>query len=370
MNAPVVIEDLRYSAVEDEVRANVRSLLERHAGWESVLKRTESTQLTDLALWTKLATEMGLAGLAVPEDRGGAGAGWREVAVVCEELGRAVAPVPYLGSAVIATALLLELDEPGLLAEVASGERIVALAVPFDTAPLGPFPGTVEVRPVGLHGTVTSVADAGSAHTLLVVAGGSLYAVDPASTGVTRTLVVTLDMTRPLVDLSFDGAQGRLLSTGPQSAIAIERALQVGAALLASEQLGLAQRCLAMTVEYLLVRRQFGRVLGSYQSLKHRLADLAVLLEQAVAVARYAAGCAADGDPDLPVAAALAQAHCSVVAQQAAEECLQMHGGIGFTWEHPAHLYLKRAKSAAVALGTADRHRATLATLLDIPGAT
>ena len=131
----------------------------------------------------------------------------------------------------------------------------------------------------------------------------------------------------------------------------------------------MAERCLEMTVAYLKERRQFGRVVGSFQALKHRLADLWVAVTQARAAARYAAACLADGDPDAPVAIALAKAACGEVAVHAAQECVQMHGGIGFTWEHPAHLLLKRAKSGSLAFGTPDRHRARLAELVNLPAA-
>ena len=138
--------------------------------------------------------------------------------------------------------------------------------------------------------------------------------------------------------------------------------------MLASEQLGLAERCVEMTVGYVRERRQFGRPVGSFQALKHRLADLWVSVTQARAAARYAAACLATGDPDTQVAVALAVSSCCEAATAVAQECVQMHGGIGFTWEHPAHLYLKRAKSASIAFGTPDRHRATLASLVDLPG--
>lgn len=359
--------DLLYSEIEDDLRAGVRKLLERRCPWDAVLARTESADTSDRELWATLAGEMGCAGLAVPEELGGAGAGWREAAVVAEELGRVVAAVPFLGSAGIATALLLAVDERELLAELASGELVVALAVPFGTI-CGDVPGGVELRAGRLSGSVRGVADAGTANVLLVPVGDALYAVGDEADGLARHGIVSLDMTRPLVDLVLDGADARLLAHGPHVHDAVSDALRIGAVLLASEQLGLAERCLDTTVRYLAIRRQFGRVLGSYQALKHRLADLWVLITQARAVARYAAECADTGSADLPVAAALAKAHCSVVVQQAAEECIQMHGGIGFTWEHPAHLFLKRAKSSAIALGTAERHRAALAGLVDIPG--
>jgi alkylation response protein AidB-like acyl-CoA dehydrogenase len=352
--------NLLHTDVEDDLRDSVRTLLAKRCPWDEVLARTETPETTDLELWHALARDIGCAGLAVPEVLGGAGASWREAAVVAEELGRAVAPVPFLGAAV-ATAALLELGAAELLPSVASGESLPALAVPFAAAP-GAEPAGVEIRDGVLRGSVLGVADAAAADLLIVPAGGELHVVEAVA--VERTPVVSLDMTRPLVDLTFADTPAR--SLGPSAALLA--AQRIGAVLLASEQLGVAERCLDMTVEYLGIRRQFGRVLGSYQALKHRLADLWVLITQARAVARYAAECAATGSSDLPVAAALAQAHCSVVVQQAAEECVQLHGGIGFTWEHPAHLYLKRAKASAIAFGTAERHRAALAALVDLPG--
>jgi alkylation response protein AidB-like acyl-CoA dehydrogenase len=335
--------NLLYTATEEELRAAVRDLFTDRVSTAKVLARAEADLSTveDPALWRTLAAEMGCAGLAIPEEYGGAGAGWREVAVVAEEVGRALAPVPFLGSAVMATAALLACDDRELLTALASGERTAALVVPF--------------------GGVGGVVDALHADVLLVPADDGLYAVDGAS-GSTRTPIVSLDLTRPLADVTVDVSSGRRIG----SADAVATALTAGAAILASEQLGVAEWCLTTTVEYVKQRHQFGRPVGSYQALKHRLADLWVDVTQARAAARYAAGCLADGDPDLPIATAVAQAHCSAVAVRAAEECVQMHGGIGFTWEHPAHLYLKRAKSQSLALGTADRHRAALAELVDL----
>ncbi|UFS97679.1 acyl-CoA dehydrogenase family protein [Nocardia huaxiensis] len=357
--------DLLYSEIEEDLRASVRALLGKRSPWNVVLARTESDATTDLALWHTLTVDIGCAALAVPEAAGGAGAGWREAAIVAEELGRAVAAVPFLGSAGIAVALLLELGRSDLLGAVAGGATMAAVALPFSTAP-GDSVDAVLVRDGKLCGTVPSVADAAAADFLLVPAGDAVYRVAADAAGLRRTEVVSLDMTRPLVDLVFDSVEAELLAAGEHIPAAVGEALRIGAVLLASEQLGLAERCFEMALEYVRIRRQFGRVIGSYQAIKHRLAELWVLLTHARAVARYAAECAATRSPDLPVAAALAQAHCSVVSQQIAEECVQFHGGIGFTWEHPAHLYLKRAKSSAIALGTPERHRAALAELVDI----
>jgi alkylation response protein AidB-like acyl-CoA dehydrogenase len=360
--------DLQYSEVEQELRGNVRALLAARAPQAATLARTESDQPVDTALWRALADELGVTGLAVPEKWGGAGASWRETAVVLEELGRAAAPVPYLGSAVLATAALLAAEETELLPRVASGELVAALAVPFATAPRSPFPSTVRRHADGLlHGTVHLVADARTAAALLVPAldqdgQPGLYVV----TDFTATPVVSLDMTRPLADLTLDGVAGRRIASGDGAVAALGTTLATGAALLASEQLGVAEWALETTTAYVKERHQFGRPVGSFQAVKHRLADLWVSVAQLRAVARSAAGAAAAGSPDLPVSAALAQAFASQVAVVAAEEAVQLHGGIGFTWEHPAHLYLKRAKSASIALGTADRHRAALAQLVDL----
>ncbi|MCP2341635.1 acyl-CoA dehydrogenase family protein [Actinomadura rupiterrae] len=353
------MSDLLYGEIEDDLRSGLRGMLDQRAAWPEVLAGTEKDEPSDAALWDVL-DEIGVLALPVPEAQGGAGASWRETAVVMEELGRAVAPVPFLTSAVIATAALLAAGDE-LVPQLASGDRTAVLAVPFGTAPDAPLPA---VRTSGgrLSGEIRDVADALAADVLLVPTPDGLYAVDAADT--TRTPVISLDMTRRLGDLTLADTPGRLVATGEE---AVRAGLTAGAALLASEQLGLAERCLEITVAYLKTRYQFGRPVGSYQGLKHRLADLWTSISEARAVARHAASCLATGDADLPVAAVLAQAHCSEVAVRAAEECVQMHGGIGFTWEHPAHLYLKRAKADALALGTPSHYRATLARLLDLP---
>jgi alkylation response protein AidB-like acyl-CoA dehydrogenase len=372
---------LLYSEDETALREAVRALLDDQASWRDVLARTESDQTYDTGLWKTLAEQVGCAGLLVPEESGGAGASYREAAVVAEETGRACAAVPFLGSAVIATTALLSAGGDPLLAEVASGAVTAALAVPFAAAPgHRPVPTARIEAPVAgdpagtyrLSGTVAGIADALTADVLLVPADGvpyGLYAVRADETGVTATPVTSLDMTRQLCDLTLDGVPARQVAAGPAAEQAVLAALAAGAGIIASEQLGMAQQCLDMTVAYVKERRQFARVIGGFQAIKHRLADLYVAVVQARAVARYAADCLASGDADIPVAVALAKATCSDVALRAAQEAIQLHGGIGFTWEHPAHLYLKRAKADSIALGTADAHRASLAALADLPPA-
>ena len=362
--------DLLYSDVEDQLRGSVRELLVERSPVTKVLSGCETSTGHDPALWRVLAGEMGLAGLAVPEKHGGAGASLREAAVVAEELGRAVTPLPYLGSAVVATAAARAAGDGELLSALADGSTIAALAVPFATEPTAA--GVADAAPFrgdgdAVTGQALGVADALVADVLLVPADTGLYAVPATASGVERHPVVSLDLTRPLCDVSLRGASGRLIASGPGAADAVRAGLTAGAAMLASEQLGIAEWCLDTTVDYLKSRYQFGRAVGSFQALKHRLADVWVDVAQARAAARYAAVCVAGDDPDAGVATALAQAYGSPVAVHAAEECVQLHGGIGFTWEHPAHLFLKRAKADAIGFGTPDRHRAVLADLVKLP---
>ncbi|WP_329562896.1 acyl-CoA dehydrogenase family protein [Kitasatospora sp. NBC_01266] len=341
--------NLLYSEIEEELRASVRDLLRDRSPQDVVLARVSAGLGYDPALWRALAVDLGAAGLQDPA----VGGTLREVAVVMEELGRSVAPTPFLGSAVLATAAL---------GWERVGERTATLVVPFSG-------GAPSVRAAGgrLSGRVTSVADALSADLLVVpVVGGSLWVVERASvdSGVTVTPRTSLDLTRPLADVEFEGAPGQLVTEDPA---VLDRALLTGAGLLASEQLGIAEWCLASTVEYLRERRQFNRPVGSFQALKHRLADLWLEVVGARAAARAAADALATGAADTEILVAVAASHCGTVAVRAAEECVQLHGGIGMTWEHPAHLYLKRAKADQLALGTPGRHRARLAELVDLP---
>lgn len=363
--------DLLYSDVEEDLRRSVRELLADRCPPEQVLARVESDQPYWRDVWSTLGGELGAAGLMVPESTGGQGASAREAAVVAEEIGRGVAPVPFLGSAVLSTAALLACDgEPaaGLLRRLAGGEATAALAVPLSTPVDAAFPDAVKIAST-LSGTVTAVADAAAADVLVVPAVGAdgpgLYAVAAADASVTPE--VPLDLTRGLATIELSGVDGELLAGPDRAAAALRAALRTGAALLAAEQVGVAQWCLDTTVAYLKQRHQFGRPVGSFQALKHRLADVYTELVTARATARYAADEIARGGSDVLVAVSLAAAYCGQVAVHAAEEALQLHGGIGMTWEHPVHLYLKRAKSDHIALGTPARHRTVLAGLVDLP---
>jgi alkylation response protein AidB-like acyl-CoA dehydrogenase len=433
------LPDLLYSETERDLSAALGALLADRAAPAGIIARSELPDTYDAALWHTVAAEIGIAGLLIPEALGGAGASYRELAAAAEQFGAAVAPIPYLGSAAVATAVLLSAarsaarsgaaddsmeasgagdaggfgsassgpaaavraaqlraaartpnGDPGagsrntavspaagLLRQLADGSLTAALVVDAGLAPGAKFPSTVRVTGRGdaegtvkLRGAVGSVADALPASALLVPAEGvpgALYLVEATAPGVHRTPLVSLDMTRQLCQISFDDAQARVVAIGAAAEAAVSAGLAAGAAVLAAEQLGLAQRCLDMTVAYVKDRRQFARQIGSFQAIKHRLADLWTTIALARAASRYAAACLADGDPDAPVAIALAKSACSDAAVLAAQECVQLHGGIGFTWEHPAHLYLKRAKAASVALGTPGAHREALAGLVDLP---
>ncbi|MFI7018318.1 acyl-CoA dehydrogenase family protein [Streptomyces sp. NPDC050164] len=352
--------DLLYSEEEEALRAAVRDLLADHCDAPGVIARIESDAPHNLALWKALTDGMGLAGLLVPEELDGQGATHREAAVVLEELGRAVAPVPYLTSAVVATEALLACGTDDLLTELASGTSIGALAVALNIAPGAAY----KVVPYDnglLHGELAGIADAAVADVLLVPADdGGLYAVD--ATAATITPQVSLDLTRPLATVTLDGVPGRLLGDAEP---AVRRALRAGAGLLASEQLGLADWTLTETVRYLKDRKQFNRPVGGFQALKHRLAQLWLEVAGLRAAARNAADALSTGR-DADVAVTVAQACAAPVAVHAAEEALQLHGGIGMTWEHPVHLYLKRAKADSIAYGTAGAHREALAGLVDL----
>ncbi|AXT84660.1 acyl-CoA dehydrogenase [Aeromicrobium sp. A1-2] len=350
------MSDLLYSDVEESLRASVRGALDRHVTTDLVAALYDDPDTDVSAVWRALANDLGLAGLLIPESLGGAGATAREAGVVLEELGRAVAPVPFLTSAVIATCTLLAAGDDAVLPGLAEGRQAV-LVLPW-SARAGEWTAP--------QGRVAPVAGADRADVFLVpVHDGDrleLRRFDSADV----ELLTSLDMSRPLCAVTVLGT-GELVAEGDAAQAAIDAGLSAGAALLASEQVGLAQRCLETTVEYTKNRVQFARPIGSFQAIKHRLADLYLEVAQAQAAARHAADTLARGDDDAPVAQAVAQAYCSDVAVHAAEEALQLHGGIGMTWEHGIHLYLKRAKSDQLALGTPAAHRHDLAGLVDLP---
>ncbi|MER6575095.1 acyl-CoA dehydrogenase family protein [Nonomuraea sp. NPDC001023] len=296
------------------------------------------------ATWQAFARDVGAAGLLVPDRYGGAGCGPAEAAAVAEELGRALSPHPFLQSAVLAVgALMADGDEEArarLLPELASGAATATVVLPGD--------GELALADDRLSGAVPYALDG---EIVLVYTGEHLVEAAPTR----RTAYPTMDETRPLTSLAFDRAPVRRLGPGTSWA----RVRDLGIAALAAEQTGGAARCLEMATEYARSRRQFGRPIGSFQAIKHKLADVLLLVESARSAARAAAE-AASG-PETEVFAAVAGSYCAEAYLTAAGENIQVHGGIGVTWEHPAHRYLKRATSDAQLLCPPRTHRARLA---------
>jgi hypothetical protein len=363
------------------LRDAVRGLLARHQGDD------------DSVPWRRLCGEIGVAGLAIPERYGGAGAGPVEIHIVMEELGRRLTPAPMLGSAVLATRALLTAGDDAacrrLLPGLAAGTTIAALAW---TGPAGHWnPAEVACRvsaetptvarrasgeapdaavrasaEAAVTGEAHYVLDGAEADVLLVAADGpdgiGLYEVDPAQPRVSRTAVTTMDQTRRMATIRLDDAFGWRLG----QRLDLRPVRDLACIALSAEQVGAARQALDLTVAYTKVREQFGRVIGSFQGLQHRLADLHVLVESARSLSYAAAEAAADEAPDLGLHAAAARACCSEALTRAAAEMIQMHGAIGITWEHDAHRYFKRAHGDAQLLGPPSEHLARIAaSLLD-----
>jgi alkylation response protein AidB-like acyl-CoA dehydrogenase len=340
--------ELADTAEQAALRDAVRRFAGRYAAPEQVRTAMASPIGYDQQIWERLATELGLCALAAPERHGGAGAGPREVAVAVEELGRVLLPSPFLSTAVAVLALTRAVEDgdgaaaaerylPGL----ADGSVIGALALDADVAAAD---GTVT-------GTARNVVDGAAAGLVLVRCGDRLLAVAAADTRVTP--LNTLDPTRRQAVIGFDRAPALAVSSAAH-AIALRRVL------LAAESVAAAEHCLDVTARYLTTRQQFGRPIGSFQALQHRAADLAVAVTGARATAQAAMWTAAVDPAGLAALAPLAALHCSRTFFQVAAEMIQLHGGIGFTWEHEAHLYFKRAKATQLLLGPVSALRAEI----------
>ena len=363
---------LRFTTEHDELRRTVRSFLAHHSPESEVRRVMATDDGYDPALWSRLG-DLGLVGLAVPEELGGSGYGWTEVAIVLEEAGRALLCAPYFSTVVLAIGALLNSDDGQAQKEhlpaIAAGARTATLAITGDAGAWDePSIEVSAVRRNGhwrLDGHAAHVVDGATADLLLVAArtadGPSLFAVDGDSPGITRRPAPTLDLTRKQARLELAGAPAELVGAPGAGWEAVARTLDLGAVGLAAEQVGGAARALEMAVDYAMVRHQFGRPIGSFQAVKHLCADMLVEVESARSAA-YHAIWAADHDPEeLPVAASLAKAYCSDAFTFVAGQNIQVHGGVGFTWEHPAHLYIKRAKTDQLLLGDALHHRRLLA---------
>ncbi|MGI5192867.1 acyl-CoA dehydrogenase family protein [Streptomyces sp. CA-288835] len=364
---------------QDELRKVVRSFLARHSTEADVRRLAADPEGYDRVVWRRMATELGLQGLAIPEAYGGSGFGYAELGIVFEEMGRALLCAPYFATVALAAEALLRCDDEAArldyLPGIASGDTVATLA-------LTEADGRWDEQGIQLNaheakgswrltGAKTYVPDGHLADLLLVAArtpsGVSLFAVESDALGLTRTTLPALDQTRKQAQIDFADTPARLLGTEGTAWPAIERTLATASILLAAEQVGGAAAALDASVAYAKIREQYGRAIGSFQGIKHKCADMLVEIESARSAAYGGLWALDAGDEaEIAIAAALAQAFCSEAYTVVASENIQVHGGIGFTWEHPAHLYLKRAKSSEVLLGTPSYHRELLATRLGI----
>ena len=364
--------EFRFSDEQRALRTAVRKFSAENFDEATVRRLMESEPRFDPSVWRRLGTELGVLGMSVPEADGGVGGSLVDQAVAVEEFGAVLACGPMFGTIYLAIPALVACPagptRDDLLAALVEGERTAAFAVADRAGAFEPSAVTVTAGGDVLTGTVQRVVDADSADELLVAATGScgvgLYAVAAEGPGVRRTPLVTMDLTRPQATVTLDGAAARLLAGPDEAERVITHALQVGAALLAVEQVGAAQHLLDLSVDYAKSRLQFGRQIGSFQAIKHKLADMLVDLEHARSAAYHAVWALSDGSDDPALAASIAQALSSAALQRIAADTIQVHGGIGFTWEHQAQLYFKRAATDAALLGSAEQHRCRVADLV------
>jgi len=364
-----------FSEEQEELRKSVRRFLEDKSPSAEVRRLMETTEGYDPAVWAQTAQQLGLQGLAIPEEFGGGGFTYVELIVVLEEMGRALLCAPYFSTvALAANALLSSPDDAAkkeYLPGIAAGDTIATLALTEESGRWDRTGITMRARATktrdkySLSGVKSFVIDGHTANLILVAArtkaGVSLFAVDANAKGLTRTPLSTMDQTRKQAKLEFHNTPARLIGTEGGGWPVLSKTLDLAAVALAAEQVGGAQKVLEMSVEYAKVRVQFGRPIGSFQAIKHKCADMLLEVESAKSAAYYAGWAAAEDSDELPVVAALAKAYCSDAYFHCAAENIQIHGGIGFTWEHDAHLYFKRAKSSELYLGDPTYHRELLA---------
>jgi alkylation response protein AidB-like acyl-CoA dehydrogenase len=367
-----------FSEEQEELRRTVRSFLEQKSPESEVRRLMETTEGYDPAVWEQMGSQLGLQGLHIPEEFGGSGYTYVELIVVLEEMGRALLTAPYFSTVVLAANALIHCGDDAakkeLLPGIASGETIATLAFTEENGRWDESGITMTAKKDGdgyaLEGTKMFVLDGHTADVVLVAArtdaGVSLFSVAGDASGLTRTPLSTMDQTRKQARLELSGTPAKLIGTEGEGWATLERVLDLAAVGLAAEQVGGAQYCLEMAVQYAKDRVQFGRPIGSFQAIKHKCADMLLEVESAKSAAYYAGWCAAELNDELPSVASLAKAYCSEAYFHVTAENIQIHGGIGFTWEHPAHLYFKRAKSSELLLGDPTYHRELLAQRIGI----
>ncbi|MFP3906157.1 MAG: acyl-CoA dehydrogenase family protein [Acidimicrobiales bacterium] len=363
-----------FSEEQEELRRITRQWLENKSPEATVRELMETEDGYDPKVWTQMGQEMGLQGLIIPEEYGGQGYSYVELIVVLEEMGKRLLCAPYFSTVALATNALLQAGtddaKKSHLPGIASGETIATLALTESNGRWDEEGVTLEASGDTLTGEKMFVLDGHTANLILVVAktgkGLGIYAVDGDASGLTRTPLATMDQTRKQAKLTFDNTPATLVSADDLAWDAIAQILDLAVVALAAEQVGGAQECLDMSVQYAKDRVQFGRPIGSFQAIKHKCADMLLEVESARSAAYYAGWCASELNDELPAVASLAKAYCSEAYFHASAENIQIHGGIGFTWEHPAHLYFKRAKSSELLFGDPAYHRELLAQRIGI----
>ncbi len=361
-----------FTEEQEQLRQFVRSFLDDKSSEAAVREQMETEQGYDPAVWAQLSDQLGLPALAIPEEFGGQGYSFVELGVVLEEMGRRLLCAPFL-SGVLASQAIIHSGDDAAKAEhlpgIASGQTMAALAFTEESGKWDESGITMEATGSGsdytLNGTKSFVIDGHVANLIVVAArtagGVSLFTVAGDAAGLTRQSLSTMDQTRKQAKLTFANTPAKLLGAEGAGWATLSTVLDLGAIALAAEQVGGAQFVLEMAVQYAKDRVQFGRPIGSFQAIKHKCADMLLEVESAKSAAYYGMWCAAELNDELPSVASLAKAYCSEAYFHAAAENIQIHGGIGFTWEHPAHLYFKRAKSSELLFGDPAYHRELLA---------
>ncbi|OZC63794.1 acyl-CoA dehydrogenase [Rhodococcus sp. 06-462-5] len=350
-----------------EIREAIRGVLAKYSTIEQVRAAADAAPGYSVDLWKRLVTDMSVTTLAVPEEAGGLGYGMVELGIILEECGRALAVEPVYQHAAVGVRAMMEAGNSNLLDEILDGRTVVAVSA------LTVESDDLEALRTGdgwaVSGQARFVVGGGGADLVVVSArapeGAALFAVPTKSASAVRDRRV-VDSTRRQADISFDRAPATLLVSVDGAGDAIARIQDVATLALACENTGIADALLQMTLDHVKTRHQFGRPIGSFQAIKHRLADLLIELERARSAARYAAAVHDEDPDDARLAIAVAGAVCGDAAVQVAHEAVQLHGGVGFTWEHAAHSYFRRVLGNEALQGDSRAHRARIADFLAV----
>ena len=375
--------DFAFSDEQEEFRSTLRRFFEEKAPSTEVRRLMETSEGYDPAVWKQMAEELGLQGVHLPEEYGGQGFGFLELGIVLEEMGRVLLPSPFYATVCLAANAILnagnQSQKQALLPGIAAGETLATLALCEDSGRFDAAGITLEAVPEGegyrLDGHKSFVIDGQVADCLVVVArlagstgtdGITLVTVHSNDPGVAATPLETMDEIRKQARIEFSGARGEILGEEGKGWPPLAKTLDQANIMLAAEMLGASQKCLEMAVEYAKVRMQFARPIGSFQAIKHKAAEVLLEIELAKSAGYYSWWVADERQEELAEAASVAKSVCADTFLLAAAEGIQIHGGIGFTWEHDAHLYLKRAKGSEILFGDATAHRARLADQLGL----